>query len=88
MKQQIYWHTTVQMPDDSNLMPIPADVDFAIIGGGLLGARKLNEAPRGPTTRKAPASPGPRPDPKIGATITTETPEERKRRLRAESLRK
>lgn len=64
--------------------PVPT----LLIGGGLLGARKLNEAPRGPTTRKAPASPGPRPDPKIGATITTETPEERKRRLRAESLRK
>ncbi len=37
MKQQIYWHTTVQMPDDSNLTPIPADVDFAIIGGGYTG---------------------------------------------------
>ncbi|MBK8784473.1 MAG: FAD-binding oxidoreductase [Anaerolineales bacterium] len=35
--QQIYWHTTVQMPDDSNLTPIPADVDFAIIGGGYTG---------------------------------------------------
>ena len=37
MKQQIYWHTTVQMPDDSNLTPIPADVDFAVIGGGYTG---------------------------------------------------
>jgi len=37
MKQQIYWHTTVQMPDDSNLTPIPAEVDFAIIGGGYTG---------------------------------------------------
>jgi len=37
MKQQIYWHTTVQMPDDSNLTSIPADVDFAIIGGGYTG---------------------------------------------------
>ncbi|MEK6752797.1 MAG: FAD-binding oxidoreductase [Chloroflexota bacterium] len=37
MKQQIYWHTTVQMPDDSNLTPIPADVDVAIIGGGYTG---------------------------------------------------
>ena len=25
--QQIYWHTTVQMPDDSNLTPIPEKVD-------------------------------------------------------------
>jgi glycine/D-amino acid oxidase-like deaminating enzyme len=37
MKQQIYWHTTVQMPDDSNLTPIPTDVDFVIIGGGYTG---------------------------------------------------
>ena len=37
MKQQIYWHTTVQMPDASNLTPIPADVDFAVIGGGYTG---------------------------------------------------
>ncbi len=37
MKQQIYWHTTVQMPDDSNLTPIPTDMDFAVIGGGYTG---------------------------------------------------
>ena len=37
MQQQIYWHTTVQMPDDSRLTPIPADVDFAVIGGGYTG---------------------------------------------------
>ncbi len=37
MKQQIFWHTTTQMPDDSNLMPIPAEVDFAVIGGGYTG---------------------------------------------------
>lgn len=37
MKQQIYWHNTVQMPDDSNLVPIPAKVDVAIIGGGYTG---------------------------------------------------
>src|SRR5512138_1430670 len=36
-KQQIYWHTTVQMPDDSNLAPIPEKVDVAIIGGGYTG---------------------------------------------------
>lgn len=44
MKQHIYWHTTVQMPDDSNLAPIPAKADVAIIGGGYTGlsaARKL-----------------------------------------------
>src|SRR5258706_13331559 len=35
--QQIYWHTTVQMPDDSNLTPIPEKVDVAIIGGGFTG---------------------------------------------------
>lgn len=36
-KQQIYWHTTVQMPDDSNLQPTPEKVDVAIIGGGFTG---------------------------------------------------
>lgn len=35
--QQIYWHTTVQMPDDSNLTPIPEKVDVAVIGGGFTG---------------------------------------------------
>jgi glycine/D-amino acid oxidase-like deaminating enzyme len=37
MKQHIFWHTTVQMPDDSNLTPIPENVDVAIIGGGYTG---------------------------------------------------
>ena len=37
LKQQIYWHTTVQMPDDSNLTPLPEKVDVAIIGGGYTG---------------------------------------------------
>ena len=37
MNQQIYWHTTVKMPDDSNLAPIPKRVDVAIIGGGYTG---------------------------------------------------
>jgi glycine/D-amino acid oxidase-like deaminating enzyme len=36
-RQQIYWHTTVQMPDDSDLAPIPENVDVAIIGGGYTG---------------------------------------------------
>ncbi len=36
-KKQIYWHTTVQMPDDKNLIPIPEKVDVAIIGGGFTG---------------------------------------------------
>lgn len=35
--QQVYWHTTVQMPDDSNLTPLPETVDVAIIGGGYTG---------------------------------------------------
>ena len=35
--QQIYWHTTVQMPDDSNLTPNPNKVDVAVIGGGYTG---------------------------------------------------
>ncbi len=37
MKQHIYWHTTTQMPDDNSLLPIPAKVDVAIIGGGYTG---------------------------------------------------
>jgi glycine/D-amino acid oxidase-like deaminating enzyme len=35
--QQIYWHSTVQMPDATNLTPIPEKVDVAIIGGGYTG---------------------------------------------------
>lgn len=49
-KQQIYWHTTVQMPDDANLTPLPKKVDVAVIGGGFTGlsaARTL--AKRGAT---------------------------------------
>ncbi len=37
MNQQIYWHTTTQMPDNSNLTAIPEKVDVAIIGGGFTG---------------------------------------------------
>jgi glycine/D-amino acid oxidase-like deaminating enzyme len=37
MKQQIYWHTTVNMPDDSNMAPLPKMVDVAIVGGGFTG---------------------------------------------------
>jgi glycine/D-amino acid oxidase-like deaminating enzyme len=37
MNQQIYWHTTIQMPDDSNLTPLPEKVDVAVIGGGYTG---------------------------------------------------
>ena len=37
MNQQIYWHTTVNMPNDSSLTPIPEKVDVAIIGGGYTG---------------------------------------------------
>ena len=35
--QQIFWHNTVPMPDDSKLTPIPEKVDVAIIGGGYNG---------------------------------------------------
>jgi len=35
--QQIYWHTTVKMPDDSRLTALPEKVDMAIIGGGYTG---------------------------------------------------
>jgi glycine/D-amino acid oxidase-like deaminating enzyme len=37
MKQHIYWHTTVQIPNDPILTPIPSKVDVAIIGGGYTG---------------------------------------------------
>src|SRR5687767_8800100 len=37
LRQRIYWHTTVQMPDDSDLKPLPETVDVAIIGGGYTG---------------------------------------------------
>jgi glycine/D-amino acid oxidase-like deaminating enzyme len=37
LKQQIYWHTTVQMPDDSKRTTLPEKVDVAIIGGGYTG---------------------------------------------------
>jgi len=37
LKQQIYWHTTVQMPDDTNLTPLPEKVDVAVLGGGFTG---------------------------------------------------
>lgn len=43
--QQIYWHTTTRMPDDSDpstgsgqgLAPLPQKVDVAILGGGYTG---------------------------------------------------
>ncbi|HEX6033735.1 MAG TPA: FAD-binding oxidoreductase [Anaerolineales bacterium] len=35
--QQIYWHSTIQMPDDSVLTPLPEKVDVAVIGGGYTG---------------------------------------------------
>jgi len=38
MKQQIYWHTTVQMPGEEHAeTPIPEKVDVAVIGGGYTG---------------------------------------------------
>ena len=37
IQQQIYWHTTTQMPDDSSLAPLPDKVDVAIVGGGYTG---------------------------------------------------
>ncbi len=37
MKQQIYWHTTTQMPGDFNLTTLTEKVDVAIIGGGYTG---------------------------------------------------
>lgn len=47
MNQQIYWHTTTRMPDDSDLTPLPENIDVAVIGGGYTGlsaARTLAKA--------------------------------------------
>ena len=35
--QKIYWHTTVQMPDDSVQTSLPEKADVVIIGGGYTG---------------------------------------------------
>jgi glycine/D-amino acid oxidase-like deaminating enzyme len=37
VQQQIFWHTTAQMPDDRNPVPLPEKVDVAILGGGFTG---------------------------------------------------
>ena len=37
IQQHIYWHTTTQIPDDSNLTPLPDKVEVAILGGGYTG---------------------------------------------------
>lgn len=37
MKQEVYWHSTVNLPDGSGLTPVPEKVDVAIIGGGYTG---------------------------------------------------
>ena len=35
--QKIYWHTTVQMPNESDVAPLPNKVEVAMIGGGYIG---------------------------------------------------
>ena len=38
MNQQIYWHTTTNMPGEENtITPLPEKVDVAVIGGGYTG---------------------------------------------------
>jgi glycine/D-amino acid oxidase-like deaminating enzyme len=37
IRQQIYWHTTTQMRGASNQLPLPDQVDVAILGGGYTG---------------------------------------------------
>jgi glycine/D-amino acid oxidase-like deaminating enzyme len=47
MKQQVFWHTTTEMPSEQDLVPLPEAVDVAIIGGGYTGlsaARTLASA--------------------------------------------
>jgi glycine/D-amino acid oxidase-like deaminating enzyme len=37
IRQQIYWHTTTQMPGEEHMTPLPGKVDVAILGGGYTG---------------------------------------------------
>jgi glycine/D-amino acid oxidase-like deaminating enzyme len=37
VRQQIYWHTTTQMPGDEHITALPQKVDVAILGGGYTG---------------------------------------------------
>ncbi len=37
IKEQIFWHDTVEMPSDKVLTPLPEKVEVAIIGGGYTG---------------------------------------------------
>jgi glycine/D-amino acid oxidase-like deaminating enzyme len=37
IQQQIYWHTTIQMPGEEHVTPLPGNVDVAILGGGYTG---------------------------------------------------
>src|SRR5262245_61905038 len=37
MKEQVYWHSTVERPDDPNITSIPERVDVAVIGAGYTG---------------------------------------------------
>lgn len=37
IQQQVYWHTTTQMPGEEHITHLPGNVDVAIIGGGYTG---------------------------------------------------
>jgi glycine/D-amino acid oxidase-like deaminating enzyme len=37
MKERVYWHDTVILPDDQSLTALPDKVDVAIVGGGYTG---------------------------------------------------
>jgi glycine/D-amino acid oxidase-like deaminating enzyme len=37
IRQQIYWHTTTQMPGEEHITALPQKVDVAILGGGYTG---------------------------------------------------
>ena len=50
-RQHIYWHTTVRMPDDSDLTPLPEKVNVAIIGGGYTGLTAARYAGGGAASR-------------------------------------
>lgn len=37
MEEKVYWHTTVEMPSDETIIPLPEKADVAIIGSGYTG---------------------------------------------------
>jgi glycine/D-amino acid oxidase-like deaminating enzyme len=48
IKERVFWHDTVEMPNAEPLNPLPSNIDLAVIGGGIPGlAAALQLARRG-----------------------------------------